>query len=375
MKKRLITLTTILISVGALAQGKLAFSVGPTHLIYFTSDTTHLVPADANKIVAGFPLAGSSLYTGPGSTIAALAGGPSFIAGLWAGPSFNSLTLRTTTTIAADASLGGEVVSVLCTFADLPAGTPAYFQVQVYDSRYTSACDSWAHIGGYGGVSQIFQATPQAQVYALMYQTGPPVNSTWAPGTLVPVDYAGFPGYYGAIEVYATLSVYPPHVYSQPQNQTNYWGQRVSFSVNAWGYPAPSYQWIAHGTNLSDNSHISGSATSSLTLNGITSADAGSYQVLVSNCAGTDLSVPATLTVVLIPPAIASIVPQPDGTVTLNLTGTPYSTNRLWVTADLTPPAVWSPVSTNVASSGGTWQVTDMQAVGQTARYYRTTMP
>jgi hypothetical protein len=61
--------------------------------------------------------------------------------------------------------------------------------------------------------------------------------------------------------------------------------------------------------------------------------------------------------------------------VTLNLTGTPYSTNRLWATADLTPPVVWSPVSTNVASSAGTWQVTDTTAVGWTNRFYRTSMP
>ncbi len=374
MKKRLIILTTILICVGALAQGKLSFSIDGTHLIYFTSDTTHLAPGDVNKTANGFPLAGSSLYNGPGSTIAVLAGSPAFIAGLWAGPSSNSLTLRTTTTIADSIDFGGEVAPVNCTFADLPAGTPAYFQVQVYDSRYSSACESWWHIGCYAGVSQIFQATPQLLPYP-MYQTGPPVNSTWAPGTFVPVDYAGFPGYYGAIEVYVTLSVMPPHIYSQPQDQISYWGQRVSFTVGAWGYPTPSYQWMAHGTNLTDSSHISGSVTPSLILNGITSADAGSYQVLASNCAGTDLSRSATLTVVLIPPAISSIVPQPDGTVTLNLTGTPHSTNRLWVTADLTPPAVWSPVSTNAASPGGAWQVTDMQAVGHTARYYRATMP
>ena len=48
----------------------------------------------------------------------------------------------------------------------LPAFTPAFFQIQVYDSRALSAADAWAQGNLYAGVSPIFQATPQAAVFA-----------------------------------------------------------------------------------------------------------------------------------------------------------------------------------------------------------------
>jgi hypothetical protein len=76
-----------------------------------------------------------------------------------------------------------------------------------------------------------------------------------------------------------------------------------------------------------------------------------------------------------VPPSISSITPQTDGTMILSLSGTPNSTNRLWVTTDLTPPLVWSPVSTNVAAPDGTWQYNDSGAVGWPTRYYRVSMP
>ena len=160
-----------------------------------------LNPGDAGKTVAGFPLAGSSLYTGAGSTVASLAGAPSFTVGLWGGTTAGSMTLQATTTLA-DVNLAGQLVPVNVTFAGLPAGTAAFFQIQVYDSRYTSAVDVWAHGYGYAGESPVFQATPQASVYSPLYFTAPsPVNSTLPVGTFVPLDYAAYPGYRGLIEV------------------------------------------------------------------------------------------------------------------------------------------------------------------------------
>src|SRR5664280_2674243 len=140
MKKLLLTLTATLLCAGAFGQGKLAFDIDKNHLIYFSGDMSRLAVADwcitaDNGGGAGpFPIEGSGLYTGPGSTIAALSGSPTIIAGLFAGYSPSSLSLQTTTTIG-DVSLEGSVAPVNCTFSALPAGTPAYFQVQVYDSR------------------------------------------------------------------------------------------------------------------------------------------------------------------------------------------------------------------------------------------------
>ena len=105
MKKLLLTLTATLLCAGAFGQGKLTFGIHSDNLIYFTTDTLRLVPADRTATAdngggAGpFPIAGSGLYTGPGSTIAALPGSPAFVVGLWAGPTPSSMTLQATTTI------------------------------------------------------------------------------------------------------------------------------------------------------------------------------------------------------------------------------------------------------------------------------------
>ena len=73
------------------AQGKLRFQLNIDNLLYFNKDTSKLLAVDANKTVYGFALAGSSMYTGAGSTVAALAGSPSFVAALFAGTSASSL--------------------------------------------------------------------------------------------------------------------------------------------------------------------------------------------------------------------------------------------------------------------------------------------
>jgi hypothetical protein len=63
------------------AQGKLAFVNNSDQLIYFATDRSMLVAADANKSVNGVSLAGSTLSTGAGGTIASLAGSPILVAG------------------------------------------------------------------------------------------------------------------------------------------------------------------------------------------------------------------------------------------------------------------------------------------------------
>ena len=197
MKKLLVSLTAALLCVGAFGQGKLAFQVDTTQLIYMTT-------ADVGKTVAGFPLAGSSLYTGAGSTLSSLAGAPSFTAALFGGATAGSMTLQATTTLA-DANMAGQLnlATANVTFPSLVAGAPAFFQIQVFDSRFASAAAAWLVPNMYAGETGVFQATPQTSVYSPIYQTQSPVNSTLPVGTFVPLDYAAYPGYKGLIEVYA----------------------------------------------------------------------------------------------------------------------------------------------------------------------------
>jgi len=194
MKKLLLIAAATLFCVGAFAQGKLAFDINSNNLIYITTDTTRLVAGDAAKTAdngyggGAFALPGSSLYTGVNSTAAALGG--TWVVSLMGGPSAGSLALLTTTTVAgADVAAGG-INAVNVTFGSLPAGTAAFFQIDVSNG------------GAYSGQSQLFTAIPGPSVYSPIYQTTAPVNSTWAPGTFVPVDLAQLGGgYFGGISV------------------------------------------------------------------------------------------------------------------------------------------------------------------------------
>src|SRR5207253_2182709 len=59
-----------------------------------------------------------------------------------------------------------------------------------------------------------------------------------------------------------------------------------------------TYHWMGNGTNLIDSAHFSGSQSNNLTITNVQMADAGPYQVVVSNNFGAVTSSVATLTVV-----------------------------------------------------------------------------
>jgi hypothetical protein len=201
MKKLLLTAVATLVCVGAFAQGKLLFDINANNLIYITTDTTKLVAGDATKTAnngyggGAFALPGSSLYSGAGGSAAALGG--TWVVSLMAGTSAGSLSLQTTASLADNSNAGG-INSVTCWFqaplTSLPAGTPAFFQIDVSNG------------GTYAGQSPVFSAVPQASVYSPIYQTASPVNSTWAPGTFVPVDLVQLGGgYFGGIAITANV--------------------------------------------------------------------------------------------------------------------------------------------------------------------------
>ncbi|HVW20222.1 MAG TPA: immunoglobulin domain-containing protein [Opitutaceae bacterium] len=82
-----------------------------------------------------------------------------------------------------------------------------------------------------------------------------------------------------------------PTITTQPSSQSVPAGGNATFSVAATGTAPLSYQWKFNGTA------ISGATSSSYTIAGVTSANAGSYTVTVSNSAGSATSNAATLTV------------------------------------------------------------------------------
>ncbi len=86
----------------------------------------------------------------------------------------------------------------------------------------------------------------------------------------------------------------PPTVTQPPADQTATVGETVTFNVSVIGTAPFTYQWRRDGVPLTDNASAS---TAELTLPVITSVDAGDYDVIVTNIAGTATSESANLTV------------------------------------------------------------------------------
>jgi hypothetical protein len=83
----------------------------------------------------------------------------------------------------------------------------------------------------------------------------------------------------------------PPVIATQPRSQIVAEGQSVTFSVLGQGSPAPTYQWRFNGENILDQTNAI------FTTNNVGSFNAGNYDVVLSNPAGSVTSVVATLTV------------------------------------------------------------------------------
>jgi len=83
----------------------------------------------------------------------------------------------------------------------------------------------------------------------------------------------------------------PPVIASQPVSQTVCPGATATFTVSATGASPLSYQWRKGGMDLL------GETAATLTINNVQAANAGSYDVRVSNDVGTVISDPAMLAV------------------------------------------------------------------------------
>lgn len=113
-----------------------------------------------------------------------------------------------------------------------------------------------------------------------------------------------------AVVTLAVVASAPPAIAAQPVGGAFPRDQSVTLRVFASGAPAPKYQWGKDGRE------ITGATTDSLTLLRLQDADAGSYEVVVSNPQGTLRSRPAVLTVID-PPAVSgpgapAIVSEPQ---------------------------------------------------------------
>lgn len=160
-----------------------------------------------------------------------------------------------------------------------------------------------------------------------------------------------------ATSTVAKLTVLVPPIFTQqPSNQVVVPGSNATFTVVVSGTAPFTYQWWFNSAPLTDNGHISGSATANLTIANAQQADTGTYQVIVSGPGGSAGS--ATATLIMATPFITS---QPQNqsvfggaTVTFNVGATgqqPLSYQWLFDGTNL-PSAITNPlVLTNVQVS------------------------
>jgi len=88
-----------------------------------------------------------------------------------------------------------------------------------------------------------------------------------------------------------------PNIITQPTAATIKRGNAVTFTVAAGSTVPMTYQWERNGAKLRNGGGISGVLTRKLSLSRVTMANAGNYQVVVSNSAGNVTSAAAALRV------------------------------------------------------------------------------
>jgi Immunoglobulin I-set domain/Right handed beta helix region/S-layer homology domain len=134
----------------------------------------------------------------------------------------------------------------------------------------------------------------------------------------VTLDLAGLPRFFDDPTVPDTGSGIPPIVdmgayeripitVTDPGDLTVCSGDQAVFSVTATGQPTLTYHWRKNGTPLSNGGTISGATTPTLTINPTVTGDSGTYDVVVTDGFGQQLTSPSgTLTVNGRPTASAS---------------------------------------------------------------------
>jgi len=126
------------------------------------------------------------------------------------------------------------------------------------------------------------------------------------------------------------LTVDPrPRIITQPASVTSPLGSNAVFTVTVGGQLPLHFQWQFDGANLADNGRLSGSLTTNLAIENLTSGDSGNYQLVVTNLFGAATSQVATLQVSVVPPVITSAT---------NASGKQGYAFDYWITATGTTP-------------------------------------
>jgi len=152
----------------------------------------------------------------------------------------------------------------------------------------------------------------------------------------------------------------PPQILTPPQSQRVLEGRDAVFTVAASGTGPLAYQWRFNAAAISDWTNMT------LLVTNVQLADAGDYDIMVSNAGGTVTSAAASLTVNT-RPVINSIAMLPDGSARLTLTGTAGDQYAIEASTNLLQ---WTLVSA-CTNFTGTVQLIDSVAASHNYRFYR----
>ena len=153
----------------------------------------------------------------------------------------------------------------------------------------------------------------------------------------------------------------PPSIASEPTNLTVLPGNDAVFNVTASGSAPLTYQWQFAGTSLP------GETAPALQLSSVQSAQAGSYQVVVTNPAGAATSAPAVLRI-LVTPEPGSLV-LTGNTFSVSVPGIQGLIYSLEYKDALTDPD-WISIPPSATGAGSILFLQDTNATAP-ARFYR----
>jgi hypothetical protein len=156
----------------------------------------------------------------------------------------------------------------------------------------------------------------------------------------------------------ATLSVNArPVITGQPLSQVVFAGNDAGFGVGATGTPPFTYQWFHN------NLPIAGATNSTFTLTKAVLADAGNFNVTISNAGGSTVSELALLTVL----EVISEVQFNNGVFQFRLTVPEGGRGTVQFSNDL---VIWTNLP-NGSVNGGTFAIEDRDTATSPLKYYR----
>jgi hypothetical protein len=166
----------------------------------------------------------------------------------------------------------------------------------------------------------------------------------------------------------SVITPQPPLVTLEPRDTTVLEGRPASFTVTATGTVPLAYQWQKNGANLS------GATAATYSISSAARTDSGAaFRCIVSNSVGRDTSVLARLSVLAIPPAIAtqpvnqSVTASQAATFSVTATGSApltYQWQRNTVDISAATSASYTTPAVTAADSGALFRCRVNNAVG-----------